>query len=419
MKSPSQDRAFTLGVSVLAFALRFAWGLAVRVPPAWDGELYERAARGIARGLGYSCFMFGPAADPTVPTAYYPVGYPAFLAAFYALLGERPWVLALAGSLAGAGTVALVHRLARGVSSPAAARAAALFLALLPGQILFASTPMTETLWGLLLTLAVFLLGWREGSCGSALGTSVALALAVYVRPQAVLLAPVLPLLVPGPWRSRVRHALTVTALTLALVVPWSARNCRAVDGCAFVSTNGGGNLAIGALPGAAGTFRFLTARDGCRGVVGEVARDRCWRQLAWGQIARDPARWVRLARAKFYHTYSYEAFPVGYLRTARPDLVSEDLERRARVALSIPWRAVYLLALLALLPLYPRRSVGWVGARCVVTTAVVLATHLLFFGGDRYHLPITGLLLAVGSGAARDLRARAPDGPLRAVPRG
>jgi 4-amino-4-deoxy-L-arabinose transferase-like glycosyltransferase len=360
--------------------------------------------------------MFGPTADPTVPTAYYPVGYPALLGALYAVLGEAPWVIALAGSLAGAGTVALVHRLARRVSSPGAARLAALGLALLPGQVLFASTPMTETLWGLTLTLAVYLVGWREGSLSSAAATALALALAVYVRPQAARLAPARLRVGAGTWRLRARQALLVTALTALAVLPWSARNCRAVDGCAFVSTNGGGNLAIGALPGAVGTFRFLTASDGCRGVVGEVARDRCWRGLAWAAVRRDPSRWLRLAGAKFYHTYAYEAFPVGYLRTARPDLLGPELERRGRVALSIPWRCVYLLALLALLPLYPRRGVGLVGARCLAATGVVLCTHLIFFGGDRYHLPVTGLLLVVASGALRELHGRAPSGRLRAV---
>ena len=54
--------------------------------PAWNPLIVHvtdlAAAQGLVRGLGYSCFMFGPQADPAVATAYYPVGLPAYLAAF-------------------------------------------------------------------------------------------------------------------------------------------------------------------------------------------------------------------------------------------------------------------------------------------------------------------------------------------------
>ncbi len=39
---------------------------------------------------------------------------------------------------------------------------------------------------------------------------------------------------------------LNATATTLLVVSPWTVRNCRVMDGCAFVSTNAGWNLAIG-----------------------------------------------------------------------------------------------------------------------------------------------------------------------------
>ncbi len=393
-------RRATAALAALAFAARMAWGLAARVPPAWDGELYERGARAIASGLGYSCFMFGPRADPHVPTAYYPVGYPSFLAGLYALFGVAPWVVALGGALAGSATVALTHRLALRVASrPAHAHAAALALALMPAQIVFAAAPMTETLWGALLTLAVWLAA--RGARGHWVGA--ALAAATYVRPQAIVLAPLLPLVASGTARQKLSRALVTALTTLALVAPWTARNCRAIDGCALVSANGGSNLAVGAVPRADGTYLALTADDGCRGVVGEAARDRCWRRVAWGHIRAHPGRWLALAGAKLEHTFAYERFPVDYVATARPDLVAPATRARWHARMTASWKLCLALALLAVVPLRGRRPLGDAGRLSLATALAVAATHAVFFGGDRYHLPLAGVVLALAAGAFRD----------------
>ncbi len=51
------------------------WASRLRTPPTWDGALYHRAARGPCCAVsGYSCFMFGPLADPTVRDGVLPRG---------------------------------------------------------------------------------------------------------------------------------------------------------------------------------------------------------------------------------------------------------------------------------------------------------------------------------------------------------
>jgi hypothetical protein len=391
----------TAAVTAVAFAARMAWGLAVRAPYAWDAELYERGAQALAGGMGFSCFLFGPQADPRVPTAYYPVGYPAYLAVFYALLGVAPWVVALAGSIAGAGAVALTHRLALRVASPRGALVAAGALAVMPGPVMFASVPMTETLWSTLLALAVYAFARGEGAVSRrALGLgAVALAAATYVRPQALLLAVALPLATAGTWRARVGRCLAVTALALALVAPWTLRNCRAIDGCVLVSANGGSNLAIGAVARADGGYLALTADDGCRGVRGEAARDRCWRRVAWASVRRDPARWARLGAEKLERTFHRETFPVDYLAVARPALVSDARRRWGHALLSRTWQLALVLGALGAARRW--RTMTAAGRLSAVTLGVLGATHVVFFGGDRYHLPMTPLVLVLASALA------------------
>lgn len=404
-RPPPPHALATVSVAVLAFAARLAFGLWAKLPPAWDGELYERGARAIASGLGYSCFMFGPGADPHVLTAYYPVGYPAFLGALYAVFGVHPWVIWGSGALLGALTVALTHRLALRVASPRAALAAALTLALMPGQVMFSTTPMTEPLWGLCLTLAVWSLARTEAPrtrdwvlCALCLGA------ATYVRPQAVLLAPALPFVLPGTLRQRVLRAAAVTALVLATVAPWSLRNRAVLHANAFVSTNGGSNLAIGAVPEADGMYFILNNASGCRALSDEVVRDHCWRDYAVGFIRRDPLRWIGRMPTKLHHTIDYETFPLKYASEVRPDFVAaRDLPRAYR-AMSAPWRALYLLCFVALMPFMSRRNRPSVTALSITASAVVLSTHAVFFGGDRYHLPIAPFVAILAASAFRAL---------------
>ncbi len=404
------DLLWTVALVALAFALRawFIW----RVPLAavWDGELYDRGARAIGRGMGYVTFMFPRRSSDTVPTAFYPVGYPAFIGALYAVFGEHLRVLHFAGAAVSAASVGVMHRIAFRFVPGVPARLGALAVALMPGQILFAGAAMTEPLFGLLITASVYWLVRSENETRAVdlVFAALFLAAATFVRPQAILLAPALPMLRPSSvargWRGRGLAAAIVSVVALGSVLPWSVRNCARLDGCAFVSTNGGANLAIGAVTGASGTFRFLSARDGCRGVVGEVHRDRCWRREAIASIRRDPVRWIALAVPKLDHTLTYESFPVGYAREAH-SLAHDDVqEARLRRWITFPWKALLVLALVALLPIGPRSRLADAARLSAGTIAVLLSTHVIFFGGDRYHIPLVPLFAVLAAGAFRDL---------------
>jgi 4-amino-4-deoxy-L-arabinose transferase-like glycosyltransferase len=404
-----RDRLVTIALVLLALAARVAFAWLVPAGPAWDGVLYERGARSFARGLGYATYMFVHRSSDTVPTAFYPVGYPAFLGAAYALFGTSLTVMRLVGCVVSALTVGITHRLCLRFATRRASHLASLALALMPGQVIFAESAMTEPLFGLLLGAALFAFVHRsEGPrLVETSMTGVLLAAATYVRPQAVLLAPVFAFARRDAWRhprATFRQAAIVCAVTVALVLPWSARNCARLDGCAFVSTNGGSNLAIGAVPRANGRYFPLDANDGCRGVVGEVARDRCWRGVALRAIAAAPRRWLQLAFVKLDHTMSYESFPIGYLREARAISVDDARARTLRRAITFPWRVLVVLALLALLPIGARRRLPDSARIAIAITMATLATHLLFFGGDRYHLPLVPFFVVIAAGALRDL---------------
>jgi 4-amino-4-deoxy-L-arabinose transferase-like glycosyltransferase len=396
-----------LGWALLAVLLRALWLRSHPAVAAWDGLIYQRTAERIARGMGFvDTWNNRP---PFRATAFYPVGYPALLGACYAVFGPRlavaGWLNVAAGGLATVATSRLAYR-AYGVLP---AHVAGALFALSPGAVVFTSTVMTEPVaaavaCGATLTAARYA---RTAGARWALATGAILGVAALLRPQALLLAPVIAV-VAAPTRDArglARALVLVGVACAAVVLPWTARNCARLDGCALVSVNGGSNLWIGADPAARGGYRDLRVGEGCDRVHGEVAKDRCYGRLALRRIARAPLAWLALAPAKLRETLDYEASPVAYLEAGT--------HGRAFGQRAVAWvqlltsyhQALLALALLGLVPLAQRRRRARARPEVrlmVAFIATTLAVHAVFFGGDRYHFMFTPLLCALAAGVFR-----------------
>jgi hypothetical protein len=288
------------------------------------------------------------------------------------------------------------------------------------------------------------------------------------VRPTALLCAPFLALALRpwagarAPWRRwclALGAATALSALALVPVLPWTARNCRVMDGCALVSTNAGWNLAIGAFPRATGRFETIRASDGCREVTGQVQQDRCWLALGLQHIRARPGFWLSLVPAKLAFTFDHESFAVEYLREARPsewpeprrvllrDLttlahrllvvaaalgcVAVRLRGRAAVAQGALlaavalvvvvglaadrpafWPVVLLACAAPLLPIPGRPAFAPALGMCVGLLATTALAHAVFFGEDRYHVVVTPALCILAAAALRG-----PRSPARPLP--
>ncbi|WP_437928269.1 glycosyltransferase family 39 protein [Sorangium sp. So ce291] len=455
------DLVFSAIAFVLALLPRLYVAIAWAREPVWDGHYYDFGARRIAAGLGYSDDLIVGGQPVWHPWCHYPVGYSGFLGLVYRLFGAGPHVATVANAVTGALLVVVVHRLARYATTPARARAAALLAALSPGLIVYAALLMTEPLAALGLVTAPWLLA-RDAARGRVIRGAVlagaALGLTALVRPQSLLCAPALALLAwrgPGgasaAWRRGALAAALSAATALAVVAPWTIRNCRVMDGCALVSTNGGWNLAIGAFPRATGRFETLRAGDGCPIARGQVAQDRCWMAEGLKWIKDDPVRWLALIPRKLSFTFDHESFPIGYLGEANPAAWPEERRAAGRRVLTTshlgllsvaalgvvalprlrPWRALaaQLLALaavlglvawgvlgdehafwplavaipvIAALPLPGRPANGGVVGYLAFAVASVALTHAVFFGEDRYHMVVTPALCVLAACALR-----------------
>ncbi len=448
--------AFGAVLFVLAAIPRLFVALFWSGEPVWDGHYYDFGARRIAQGFGYSDDLALDGVARWHPWCHYPVGYSAFLGFFYRVFGEGPRVAATVDALTGAALAWVTWKLAGAALSETRARVAGLLVALHPGLVLYAGLEMSEPL-AALATLGAFWLAVRDARPlrGLAIGALV-LGVSALVRPQALLCVPFLGLVMPRSLGVTRRLAGAGLACSLALVpvLPWTARNCRVMDGCALVSTNAGWNLAIGAFPRATGRFETLRASDGCREVTGQVQQDRCWLEYGLLQIRAAPGRWLSLVPRKLGYTFDHESFAVEYLHEARPTFWPDTRRAAFRGATTAAHRLLVVLAAFGLFAVARRRSgvivqgalllliLGLVYVACtgtptfwplVVLTAVVpwlplpgrapwrpalklavallgttVLAHAVFFGEDRYHLVATPVLCIL---AAAAFRRSLPDG--------
>jgi hypothetical protein len=428
-----RDAALVFGAALAVRLGVVAWAHA-RFPPAEDGHYYDVLAQRLASGAGYTWLW--PDGAVTY-AAHYPVGYPALLAALYALFGVSAAAGMTLNAALGAASAYGVHRLVDdGGSARWRPAAAGLAVALHPALVPYTAAIMTEGVATSLLVVASALAaGARHGPASRQraflAGAAVVLGVGVLVRPQTLIFAPLLGALGAPPlagWRTRALGAAAVTALALACVAPWTARNCARMHRCALVSVNGGTNLLIGASTSTGGWEPVVVPTE-CATVWDEAAKDVCFGQAAWRAIGASPAEWAARIPGKIAMTLDYFGAGPWYLHASAPRMF-DDGDKRALGAVEVLASRLLLLgALVACGRLPGRRGAarkglalagaagaltvhGWIGylaiAACAgalgpravlrgpvlvgLTAVVVLATiavHAVFFGAGRYGLAV------------------------------
>ncbi len=454
-----RDALATFTVALIARLGVVAWA-APRFRPAADGEYYHALAERLSLGLGYT-WQWPDGA--VTAAAHYPVGYPALLAPLYAAFGaSSAWAMVLGAAL-GALAAPMAFVLARPWGRGAAI-AAGMIVALHPALVPYAAAMMTEAIAGAGLLAAAAIVSRESKRPTLALASAgIVLGIVTLVRPQCVLLAPVLGFLARGGERlpRRLASAALVTALALASCAPWTIRNCVAMKRCALVSVNGGWNLLIGAQT-RTGAWQAIDVPAPCLTVWDEAQKDACFEREARAAILRDPAAALKRVPAKLAVTFDYFGGAPWYFHESNP-VAFDDADKRAlgtvdavasRVILVVALIAVALrahartvvsnrrhvravvfaIALLSIASALSRHAApGYLGFAILVVfggpygsreivlpwsaavVASVALTHSVFFGAGRYGLVAAPLVAAV-AGIVANARSRCQDGRVDAV---
>jgi 4-amino-4-deoxy-L-arabinose transferase-like glycosyltransferase len=392
-----------IAIFLIAFAVRLGYVAVAERPPISDEQYYDGLAQALAAGEGY--------AGGGVPTAYWPVGYPAFLAFFYAVFGHYYLPVLIFQALLGAATAAALVLLGREFGSPAAARAAGLIIALAPNQIAYAARlfPAVVTAFALV-GIALLVLktrGFRGAACaGVATGAAALVAPVMLVSVPAAIVADSFRRL---SFFKVVGRGVVVAAVALAVVAPWTYRNWRVFGGFVPISTNGGVNLWIGNNPNATGAYSYPTSRINPLFMTeGELARDRLGREFSWYFMKNNTEQFLLLAVPKFAYTYGADVSAFQYGDIARGvDSVASATRLPARLAQS--YYALLWVGFVVGLIKTRRRFLRAKGdtklpvAALLVWPAALTLVYLVFFGGGRFHFPMLPFMAVAAAFAITD----------------
>lgn len=292
-------------IAALALVLRLLSVVLVPIQPDSDALWYLQRAGEMAEGAGYQ--------EAGHPTAFWPVGYPALLAASMTVFGPSlfgPILLNLAAVVLKLWLILWFSR--RLGLGEAIGRGAALLYAVYPAHIVYAGTAASEVTATAVTMAAMALLVAARGRIGLSLLAGLLFGAATLMRPQTLLLAPLLVALMwltlrDYGWRRAMVSGVAAYGALMFVVLPWTARNAIVLGTPALVSTNGGVALQAGANPLANGGYFQVeksplwphTGIDFRRRVQDQVEMDRRLKAMAIDWIRENPADWFLLGFRK------------------------------------------------------------------------------------------------------------------------
>ena len=385
-------------VIALAFAIRLCWILFFHPKPVSDFAFYFRGAESIVRGHGYTHYG-------RFVTAYFPVGYPLFLAMLFWVSGVSIPVALTANLVLSVMSLVFAYWIARELfRSEITGRLFLLLLAAYPNNIAYTSLVGVETahLFLLFLGIALLLPGisikggvypWRLLMSGLVFG------LATLVKMQTLLLPAFLLLLFPQfSWEKsclidRVKKIGILYVVLIAVLSPWVIRNYILYNDF-VLSNNDGVNLYIGNGPDANGTWVGVAWFGVEKNAMDEYKINQRARNEAISYIKAHPLQTLILMPAKLVSLFSHG--DGVYWNNLGTDMKLKSARRILRGVdkLNTNYESIMIVFLIVSLlfgcwkRLQHGKGNGWplMGIAIIV---YFVSIYLVDYGSPRYHFPI------------------------------
>ena len=382
------ERLLLAAVVAAALLARLVSVAAMDRPLVYDEHDYD--------ALGWTLASTGAYASDGRPTAYRPVGYPAYVAAVYAVAGHAPRAVRVTQAFLDAAVVLLLFAALRR-RHRRAAFGAAIGWAFFPPAIVYAGLLYSETLFAFLLVAAACLLVAEPGrSHGYRLLVGLLFGVLALVKPAALIVIAFLPFLVFHGSR-RWRRSLALLAGILLVIAPWAWRNARAV-GVPTLATASSTAFLIGNHPNATGGYAPDVPASMRPAATDEAGAAREADRAARIYIQTHPGRFLAGIARRWAHLLMGEGELAVTAFHASPERRETSYRRKVGelppaivLALWIPYALVLLIGLLGVLS-RPRDPFAGVLLALVFAWLIV---HGVTHAGGRYHAPWMPFLVA------------------------
>ena len=423
-------RVTLLAVLVVGASVRVAWVAREGAHPRFtsDPGAYLLQGETIARGDGYTNPLSlianaaraqrGEKPRPVEPTAFYPPGYPSFVAAvtwtvWHTPIPDRQLVhtLEFAQALLGTLTILFVFLLARRLFDARVALLAAAIVAVYPNLIATTATLQFETVFITLLLGTVLVI--LPAATRDAPGRKRLLASGVLMGAGA-LIHPTISFLIVAflaarialrrPWRETVRDVSILVVCVVLVVLPWTIRNAVRMHAFVPIATAAGPALCQARNAEATGGIDLDALARQCspQHPSSSLAKEEV---EANTYSTRHAIRWVLSHPLKELHMWWRRtdlAYRVDDSGLYAPGLTGTARRNVTTFANVVSFVVLALAALGAVVALAKRRRPATVFL--IVTTLAFASVPIILFGDPRYRVPAEPMFAvwaAVALGAA------------------
>jgi 4-amino-4-deoxy-L-arabinose transferase-like glycosyltransferase len=366
-----------------------------------DAAWYVARAQEMAAGLGYQ--------EGGFPTAYWPIGWPALLAAGLLLTDSIQVVVITYNLIAVLATMYCLLWLGRRLTTnEQTARLAVAMFAFYPGAIAAATQAWTEPAYTAIMLGAFCLSIAAVERSRWVLLAGLLLGFATLIKPQSLLFPIGMFVALWLVYRnygfgSTLKHLAIVYTLILLIVLPWSFRNYSVFGEFVLVSTNGGTALLIGAHdrthgehidPRRTGIYDLGISWD--ERVERQVELNKMMETAAFEWITANPERYVALMPTKIGLLWRKDTYPFWGFDATYPN--GHGIIRALQALNQLYYIAVLVLALpcalIALHALLVGRDKHSSLALLFCMPVFVTLLAAVFTGQVRYHYPAMPYLL-------------------------
>jgi 4-amino-4-deoxy-L-arabinose transferase-like glycosyltransferase len=419
----------SVGIVALALGIRLAWVLAVPNAQYSDSVWYDNAAQHLVTIGEYSVDPNRMSASGMYgiqgPSAWFPPGYPFFLAAIYKVVGYSQLAGKLGNVAVGGAIVWFTYLLGRRLVSAWAGLLAALLVAVWPNLVFQTGVLSSDLLCAAGFVAAMWVAAFHVTSTRARWVRAVVLGLLIgwmaLVRPVSVILLPAIGL----AWWIRgrsFRHALLllipVGLISAMPVLGWTARNYARFGQLIPIATNGGYNFWQVNHRYADGSdmyWRVVPMDDPeyrTMSMGNEFVKNREGYRYGMAYFSAHPDRFFTLIPAKLFWLYHTDTTGLyeGVLNAPMlgPSPLAAWIMARGHTFESLTFRYYEFLMGLAV--------IGAMGALVLrqwtlwpVTAIPLLLTffQMFFHNKDRFHIPLSPFIAILAAAAVMFIGAR------------
>ena len=237
-------------------------------------------------------------------TAFWPVGYPIYLASIKYIFGNDLVILKFINVLFSVGLLLSLFWLFKNILNTTQLNLLLLITCLYPGYILNSNVIMPDYLTAALLWLSIFLVLKKPYRSANLIFVGMILSLSTLFRPTYFLL-PILFIIIIYSQKDRLKKTLSVTLFLtsfLVLITPWLLRNYNLYESLPVIATNGGYNFLMGNHNSSSGKVNFdfeynINNPD-------EASEESKAYSSGWSSIKHDPLNAIVRSVKKLFYTY-------------------------------------------------------------------------------------------------------------------